>query len=317
MSTKVSFETAIANLSSPGRPSVAGLQGLSGLSRSRLQRFSTVWATLPVERRRWAADALAELEEDSFELDFAPVFKAILTDPDPQVRRRAIAALWGNDDVELADTLLTLLAEDPSPEVRAAAAGALGYFTYLTEMLEIPDEVAARTRAGLLATIRSQEPVDVRRRAIEAIGFLSGDDEVSEVIEHAYASGDALMRMAAVFAMGRSCDRRYLPAVLRELENEDPAMRFEAARAAGEIEDKSAVPRLLRLLMDPDREVKLATIQALGAIGGERAIEALRVLTESDDEAVAEAAEDALAEAEFAESPLDFGLDDILPKPER
>jgi HEAT repeat protein len=101
------------------------------------------------------------------------------------------------------------------------------------------------------------------------------------------------------------------------MESDDPQMRFEAARAAGEIEDKRAVPRLLRLLVDEDAEVKLAAIQSLGTIGGEQAIQALRFLTESEDPNVAEAAEEALAEAEFAESPLDFGLDDILPKPER
>ncbi|MHB1416660.1 MAG: HEAT repeat domain-containing protein, partial [Chloroflexota bacterium] len=122
---------------------------------------------------------------------------------------------------------------------------------------------------------------------------------------------DPRMRTSAVFAMGRSCDLQWLADLLHEMESDDPQMRFEAARAAGELEDPRAVPRLLRLLFDPDLEVRLTAVQSLGAIGGEQAISALRTLTESENKAVAEAAEEALAEAQFAESPFSFGAEDL------
>ncbi len=308
------FDDALGELTRAPRPTRASLQGLSDLTKTQVARFSAVWANLPQERRLWVARTLEELAEDNFELDFEAVFKAILGDPDAAVRCTAVEGLWESEDPAVAEALLAMLAGDPAAEVRAAAASALGQFALLAEMGALKADLADRVRAGLLQTIRSDEPLEVRRRAVEAVGFLSGDEEVKRIIADAYAHVQPAMRTSAIFAMGRNCDPRWLPDLLRELESEDAEMRFEAARACGELEDQRAVPRLLRLLVDPDLEVRLATIQSLGEIGGEQAVEALGYLAESDDPTMAEAAEAALAEAAFAESPLSLGIEDNLRK---
>ncbi|MDA8219574.1 MAG: HEAT repeat domain-containing protein [Dehalococcoidales bacterium] len=314
MNEEHDFDSAIEEIRTQERPGRANLVGLSDLDHGQVARLRSVWADLSTERRRWLVDSLAELAEDNFELDYAAVFKVALSDEDADTRRMAIEGLWESDDLSVAYALLAMLANDPAEEVRAAAAGALGHFTYQAEMEEIPADLAEEVRAALLDVIHGDGPLEVRRRAVEAIGFLSEDEEAKQAIAEAYAHPDPRMRTSAVFAMGRSCDPRWLGDLLHEMESEDPQMRFEAARACGELEDPRAVPRLLRLLFDPDLEVRLTAVQSLGAIGGEQAISALRTLTESENEAVAEAAEEALAEAQFAESPFSFGAGDLPSK---
>ncbi len=312
MSKKRAFDDALGELTRTPRPTRASLQGLSDLSQAQVGRLLAVWAGLPTERRLWVARTLGELAEDNFELDFTAAFKAMLGDPDAGVRRAAVEGLWESEDLAVAESLLAMLAGDPAAEVKAAAASALGHFALLAEMGALSAALAGRVRTGLLRVIYGEEPVEVRRRAVEAVGFLSGDEEVKRAIADAYAQAQPAMRTSAIFAMGRNCDPRWLPDLLRELESEDAEMRFEAARACGELEDERAVPRLLRLLVDPDLEVRLATIQSLGEIGGEQAVQALGYLMQSDDPTVAEAAEAALAEAEFAEAPLSFGIEEDL-----
>jgi hypothetical protein len=76
-------------------------------------------------------------------------------------------------------------------------------------------------------------------------------------------------------------------------------MRFEAAQAAGEMGLKPAVQLLIRMVDDPDSIVREAAVAALGKIGGAQARRALEFLARSDDEALAQAADDALAELRF------------------
>jgi len=118
------------------------------------------------------------------------------------------------------------------------------------------------------------------------------------------------MRISAVFAMGRSVDKVWSDAVLKELSSTNPAMRYEAARACGELEVNDAVPALVQLIADPDREVQAAAIAALGQIGGPRARRALERCLRSADEVVSMAAEDALGDLELGQQPLDMLVHD-------
>jgi HEAT repeat protein len=191
---------------------------------------------------------------------------------------------------------------DPSEQVRAAAASGLGQFVYLDEVEDVPHAKVEPAIQALRAVIATPgEPLEVRRRAVEAIAY-SSDQDIPDIIRNAYASPDELMRISAVFAMGRSADDQWIETVLSQLEAQSPAMRYEAARAAGELEARNAIPTLTHLLDDPDREVQEMAIWAMGQIGGDRARALLSKLTESDDAVLAEAAEDALEELDWMES---------------
>lgn len=288
----------------------AAVRALSGLTAAQLgDSFAQAWAKTPTERRRAVTRNLVELAEDNFELDFTAVFKLCLRDPDAQVRVHAIEGLWENRERGLAEILLRMLREDPAELVRAAAARSLGRYTYLIEMGQLDAATAQRVRDGLLAAIHdAAEVLEVRRRAVEASAYISGDPTVHNIIAAAYADPHPKMKASALFAMGRNCDARWLPTLLAELDSPSPEMRYEAARACGELEDPQAVPYLIPLLDDLDWEVQLAAVQALGRIGGDTAQRALRRCLRRGDEKLAAAAQEALQEFPLGEDHLSFGL---------
>jgi HEAT repeat protein len=148
----------------------------------------------------------------------------------------------------------------------------------------------------------------VRRRAIEALGYLDGDGEVEALIAEAYERGGTQAE-SALFAMGRSMDPRWTQIVLDELQSDKPAMRYEAARAAGEMVLEEALPQLVRMVNDKDPEVRLAAVWALGQIGGKPAAEALAPVLNSPEPAMREAAQEAMEEIAFASDPLKFAGD--------
>ena len=72
------------------------------------------------------------------------------------------------------------------------------------------------------------------------------------------------------------------------------------------VEAEEAVPHLLELTRDSDVEVRTSAIEALGRIGGDLAKDVLRECMKSPDEAIHEAARDALDEIEFWDDPASF-----------
>jgi HEAT repeat protein len=301
----MSLEDYLKELSDTSKPLVISkLVNLSDLSRKELEVFNRVWSGIEVARRREIVDRLAELAEDNFDLDFDKVFHACLFDVDSEVKIRAIGGLLECEDRSLLDPLINLLMGDLDHAVRAAAAFALGTFALLVEFGELSANDAAKVEKALLTAYNNKnEQADVRCRALEAISTIS-KPEVEELIRQAYQSNDLEFHVSALFAMGRNCNRSWLPILMKELHSPYPQLRFEAARACGEIESKEAVPRLIELIRDEDAQVRLAAIDALGRIGGQQAKKTLQDCLEDEDEAISEAAQDALDELEFWEDPL-------------
>ncbi len=304
---EMTFDTALSRVADTNQPlDLAALNGLSNARKPDAARFAALWPTIPVERRRELMKALGALSMESFEVEFTPLYRAALHDSDAVVRVSAINNLWESESEEFIPPFLQFLTTDADTEVRAAAATGLGKYMFLAEMEELDEEPAERVREALLATIRSKtEDELVRRRAIEAISFLDGD-EVRAIIENAYNDPSEEMQASAVFAMGRNLDPYWSGTVLLELQNANPRIRQQAAWASGELELKQAVPLLVPLLDDKDRDVLLNTVHALGQIGGPVAQRALELVADSDDEELAETATDALDELIFQSGDADW-----------
>jgi len=295
------YEKILAHLCNVSeRLNVRYLYALSGITHEQLQRFRQVWPTIERTRRRQVMRRLVELVEQSFELNFDPIFLLAMGDEDSEVRATAIDGLWENEDQALIAPLVHLLRADEAVQVRAAAAIALGRFVLLGELEEIDRAPAMLAEQALLEAIhQADEDLEVRRRAVEAIAY-SGEAGVREIIEAAYYDEDEKMQASALFAMGRSADPYWRKLLLKELDNPNPELRFEAARACGELEVSLAVPRLARMAFEEaDREVQEAAVWALGRIGGREAREALEACYESDDEVLSQAAADALDELDL------------------
>jgi HEAT repeat protein len=293
------------------------LAGLSDLPRSEAAEAFAALAALSPRRRAEVVTVMAEQAEANVHLLFHAILRECLTDVEAAVRKIAIDGLWEDERPTLIAPMARLLAEDPASEVRAAAAISIGRFVLQGVLGEISDSYGERAEQALRAAwVRPGETVEVRRRALEGLAY-TDEAGVDELIESAYYNEDDLMRQSAVFAMGRTADRRWARAILTELGSIDAAMRYEAAGAAGELGLTSAVKLLIRLLDDADATVREAAALALGKIGGREAKQALQACLEANDLALADAATDALDELTFNSEGPEAPLLEYEPAPKR
>jgi HEAT repeat protein len=304
------LDVLLKNLVDEDNPlSIARLYTLSGLEKPELERVRAAWPGIPADRRQAVVRHLVEIAEANFEVDFTPIFRLGLADGDAEVRAASIDGLWEETDTRLIPTLIDMLQNDAVETVRATAAASLARFVLAGELEEIAPAKAEPVVEALRDVIESEgETTEVRRRALEAISY-SGAEGIAELISDAYDAPEDLMRISAVFAMGRSADSQWADVVLRETDSADAEMRFEAARACGELRNVEAVPALARLLDDPDDQVREAAVWALGQIGGSEPRRLLTRILDDDDAAdLHEVAEAALDELEFMTGTLDFDL---------
>ncbi len=306
------FDFVLQRLGDEERPARSiSLAPLSDLTREQMNLFRSAWADLKAERRFEVTVELVEQAEANVHLNFSTVLRDCLRDTDARVRKLAVDGLWEDSKPNLVSPLVNLLESDPSTEVRAAAAISLSRFVLMGELGDISERVGAQAAEALRAAwFRTHEVNEVRRRALEGMAY-TDEPDVQEFILNAYYDEDEQMRQSAVFAMGRSGERRWARPVLTELGSPDAPMRFEAASAAGELALSGAVRPLVRLLDDPDSNVRESAALALGQIGGPQARRALQAVAAGEDERLAQAAEDALQEISFNSETADQPLLDF------
>ncbi len=282
------------------------LTELSNLNSKELEFLERVWASIEPKRRRQIIYRLVELAEDNFELDFDSIFRRCLKDQDAEVRSKAIEGLWECEDAALVAPFINLLEPDSSEDVQAAAATALGKFAMLAALNKLRSSYTVRLCQALLGVISDKNrSVEVRRRALEAVAPLNLP-QVEKVIREAYQSHNRKLKISAIYAMGKNCDRSWLPILLTELASPDAEIRYEATVACGELGEEAVIPYLIELSSDPDIEVQVTALQALGKIGGSEAKECLQQRLNNPSEVIRQAAEQALYELEADENPLTF-----------
>lgn len=288
-------------------PQDAPIEALSDLSRPDAEAVEGQWTQIPLQTRRAIVEELVQRAEINVHLHLGRILRVALEDSDAGIRRLAVEGLWDDEEADLIGAFTHMLRTDPSHDVRAAAANALGAFVLAGELDELDASLAMRAEESLLSVLRNEEePLLVQCQALESIAY-SGEIGVRDLIEDAYYSPFEELRISALNAMGRSADIRWRGLARAELENPSAAMRVSAAIACGELEARAAVDDLIALLNDEEEAVRLAAIFALGRLGGKAAQDALRDVSASEAGLEAEAAEEALSEMLF------FGSADDIP----
>ncbi|HWO94731.1 MAG TPA: HEAT repeat domain-containing protein [Dehalococcoidia bacterium] len=285
----------------------------SHLSPEELQELRRVWPEMPPERRLRLIERMAELNSSRIDFYFDDVFTLALDDDLPAIRIAAIGGLFEHEGRDIIGPLIRALREDDDLGVRAASALALGRFAELAEANRLRMADAKAVEVALADAVRDEaEATEVRACAVQSIGARS-EPWVHDLIEEAYFSGNYRMKLGAVGAMAASCDPAWLPALLDDLDDDDPEMRFEAAMALGSIADEEAAPHLERLMEDDDEDVRLASVAALGGIastnGDGQALEILRSHLADDDEDLRNWVETAIREALNFNDPFRLELD--------
>ena len=245
------------------------LQEFSDIGALELKTLLDVWPQVKPSRKLTLLEDLDALAETDTLVSFDDVARALLTDPEPDVRTRAIRLLDEYEDPKVAPSYLDMLKNDPDLNVRVEAANALHLFVDLGELEEIPEDIYHQVEDALLASAASEDNVRVRRVALESLGY-SSRSEVTTLIESAFHRSDPAWQASALVAMGRSADERWDDEVTRSLVHVDDRIRKAAVEAAGELSLQAARPILLKMLGEEEEPTILsAVIWSLSQIGGE------------------------------------------------
>jgi hypothetical protein len=289
------------------------LYRFSDLEPDDLKVLKSIWREIPLWQRKALLEDLEGLFGDDYLLSFEAICRLALEDPDSEVRFLSIRSLFEYDTEDLIPVFLDLVVNDKQEDVRAIAATVLGKYVYQGEIEEIPKETLHQIEDQLLSVLQGGDTMLVRRRALEAMGF-SRRDELPGLIETAFNHSEYDWVVSAIFAMGRSCDKRWEEPVIKMLDHVLPAVRTEAARAAGEIELADAADRLIELLDDDNEEVRLASAWSLSQIGGEGVQEALdSMLEETENSEQADFIESAIDNLIFNQGVQFYGIMDYPP----
>jgi len=246
------------------------LQEFSDIGPLELKTFLDVWPRVKPSRKLTLLEELDALAEVDTLVSFDDVARALLTDPEPEVRTRAIRLLDEYEDPKVVPSYLDMLKNDPSVDVRREAANALNLFVDLGELEKIPESIYHQVEDSLLASAASEDDVRVRRTALESLGY-SSRSEVTTLIDSAFHRQDPHWQASALVAMGRSADDHHWDEeVTRSLVHVDDRIRKAAVQAAGELSLPSARPILLKMLgEEEDADILSAVIWSLSQIGGE------------------------------------------------
>lgn len=290
------------------------LYRLSDLTDKDLAQVKQNWKKIPLWRRQALMEDIAELGEGDYMLSYESLGSFTLEDEDPKVRLFSVQVLGEYEQPELARRFLQMLTSEVNLDVKAALADALGKYVYLGDIEELDEETLQDIEAALLLIAKGSEDPQVRRSALESLGY-SRDEQVRPLIEIAFASSDPEWVSSALAAMGHSADEAWAEPVIQSLEHHSPGIRQEAARAAGELELAEAVEALKEMLDDTDDEVRMAAIWSLSQIGGEGVRDLLEQLAEmTEDEDDLDFIESALDNLTFTEELESFALIDVEPE---
>jgi len=209
----------------------------------------------------------------------------------------------------LADSLTAIVRSPDEPQgLRATAAIAFGAVLEQAYTFEFddPDDVpiTERTFHNIQDSLRklysdNTLPKEVRRRILEA-SVRAPESWHPNAIEAAYSSGDKDWVLTAVFAM--RWVRGFDDQILEALKSTDPEIHYEAVRAAGNWGLAGAWSHIVALVQDAGTPKPLL-VAAIGGVASIRPAEARTILADladSDDEEIAEAADEAISMADAA-----------------
>jgi HEAT repeat protein len=182
-------------------------------------------------------------------------------DPDHRVRAAAVDGVVRLNHTAVAPRILTLLRDDPAPEVRERAALATGLFRL------------AGGEVQLLAMCHEQEPLEVRAAAALALGAYDQESLVAQILEMA---DESEVRLLLRDRLKSDAEFRLLGQRLREARH----VELRALGSTSREEMEQTLAEGMRGVLSPDQRIRL--VAGLKAFQGERSRSALLAVLRSD-----------------------------------
>lgn len=185
------------------------------------------------------------------------------------------------ESAQTSETVASLTASlaDPSAEVRARAAQALGAM----------GEPAKSAAAGLTALLKDDDST-VRRQAVSALAAIQpGPEVMMPLLANLLQDSDPGVQLRVLQALADAGEAA-VPGLIKALDNDEVA--YWACIVLRDIGPaaKDAVPALTEKLKDPREEIRMQAVLALGAIGEAAGSAVPQIAAALEDEHVAPAA---------------------------
>lgn len=226
-------------------------------------------------------EAIANREVDA--LNSPRLLRTYLDAEDSEIVLSALQASGSfAADQTLFEKILAMAARHPEEEVRGMAASCLGNVVYdgLEYEEDLPDDAEApaprvspefyhAVKEFLLSRIDAlMESMEVRRRVLEALGYLAWKPEVREMVLRYYREApNPWVKVSALYAMGLVRDPVFERILLEELYSTNEHVLIEAAHASHMLQLRAAEKRLEELTRHPSTDVRYEAVVALGTVG--------------------------------------------------
>jgi HEAT repeat protein len=185
------------------------------------------------------------------------LLRVVRGEKDTVVRSFAVMAMGLTCDRELGRPLLDVFKRDGNPEVRAAAATALGLVKYRPALPDLGKEVE-----------RPKDGGDARGQAAVALGMI-GDPAASQYLKAVLKNVNIpYLKWAAAAGLASLMDRSAIPQVLDWIGDPNRITRESVIRTLGAWRDESVImPLLDRLEVETNDTVRASIIVTLGDVG--------------------------------------------------
>ncbi len=239
------------------RSSTAALSALKSFGREALYEIISRYSTLEENGRSGLCILIAECGYSGFN----DIIRNALRDPSPQVRNAAARAVGKLGLITLVPELIALI-DDSEANVYAAAAASL-------QSLVIISRSAILAEVGRFCS--SKEPHH-RKAAAFLLASLGEQDRLLLLIK----DEDPQVRKAAVSAIGTNRVETSGSMLVLALADEDPEVRIAVADALGNLQDTATLDALEHALNDQDVWVQSAALKAIARIEPAKALSIIK-----------------------------------------
>jgi hypothetical protein len=215
-------------------------------------------------------------------VDVTKLLKEYLQSPDPEIMLSALQAASNYaSDESLFQEIFKMAHDYSDEEIRAMANSCLGAVIqdgiefeavqppgFTGGCASVTREFYQSVREYLLAKVDApMESMEVRRRALEALGYLGYLPEIRKIIMRFYHQApNPYVKVSSIYAMGLIKDAVFERLILEELYSDAEPVLLEAIHSAAGLGLHASLERLQQLAQSKSQDLRYEAVVALGTI---------------------------------------------------
>ncbi len=240
-------------------------------------------AASPLDEKLQILKRIEDIGNRDFDgVDVTKLLKEYLHSTDDEIILSALQAASNYAaDESLFQEIFKMAHDYADEEIRAMANSCLGAViqdglefeeslppTFIGGYANVTREFYHAVREYLLAKVDApMESMEVRRRALEALGYLGFLPEIRKIVMRFYHQApNPYVKVSALYAMGLVKDAVFERLILEELYSEVEPVLLEAIHSAAGLDLHASLERLQQLSKSKSQDLRYEAIVALGTI---------------------------------------------------